>query len=148
MYVCLLGIVFIFIHEVNLHRMSASSASTRRKWSMVEDSIFISCMLELQSTGRFNADSGFRSGYMNELERMLEQKLPGCGLKPRPHIDSRLRSLKREWRVVYDMKNASGFGWDDVRKMATAESDVWAAYLKVSVYLSKRPSLVKQSMSS
>ncbi|MFQ6656651.1 hypothetical protein Gotur_026664 [Gossypium turneri] len=37
-------------------------------------------------------------------------------LKARPNIESRIRVLKRDWSIVYDMLNGpnnSGFGWDE-----------------------------------
>ncbi|MFQ6619939.1 hypothetical protein Gotur_000392 [Gossypium turneri] len=37
-------------------------------------------------------------------------------LKAKPNLESRIRTLKRDWSIVYDMlsgKNNSGFGWDE-----------------------------------
>ncbi|OWM80610.1 hypothetical protein CDL15_Pgr006640 [Punica granatum] len=118
--------------------MKGSSASVtfpvtksgKRKWSLAEDAVLISCMIDLRNMGTHNADTGFKSGYLLELEKMLLEKLPNCGIKARPHIESRLKTLKREWAIVYDMMlNTSGFGWDSTRKMVTAEDDVWETYV-------------------
>ncbi|PKH89597.1 hypothetical protein CRG98_049958 [Punica granatum] len=80
--------------------------------------------------GTHNADIGFKSGYLSELEKMLLEKLSNCGIKARPHIESLLKTLKKECAIVYDMMlNTSGFGWDSIRKMVTAEDDVWEAYV-------------------
>ncbi|KAL1095287.1 hypothetical protein V6Z11_D06G145700 [Gossypium hirsutum] len=49
---------------------------------------------------------------------MLEKALPNAMLKARPNIESRVRLLKRDWSIVYDMlngQNNSSFGWDDHR---------------------------------
>ncbi|XP_031389451.1 uncharacterized protein LOC116202076 isoform X2 [Punica granatum] len=106
------------------------SKSSKRKWIMAEDAALISCMIDLRNMGSHNADTGFKSGYLPELEKMLFEKLPNSGIKARPHIESRLKTLKREWAIVYDMMlNTSGFGWDSTRKMVTAEDDVWEAYV-------------------
>ncbi|MFQ6646621.1 hypothetical protein Gotur_020030 [Gossypium turneri] len=43
---------------------------------------------------------------------MLEKTLPNAMLKARPNIESRIRLLKRDWSIVYDMlngQNNSGF---------------------------------------
>ncbi|MBA0855894.1 hypothetical protein Goshw_020728 [Gossypium schwendimanii] len=37
-------------------------------------------------------------------------------LKAKPNLESRIRTLKRDWAIVYDMlsgKDNGGFGWDD-----------------------------------
>ncbi|MFQ6644945.1 hypothetical protein Gotur_020141 [Gossypium turneri] len=56
-------------------------------------------MVDLHNVGTFNADTG-------------------------PNIESRIRFLKRDWSIVYDMlngQNNSGFGWDDHRQVVVAE---------------------------
>ncbi|PPD86973.1 hypothetical protein GOBAR_DD16084 [Gossypium barbadense] len=90
-------------------------------------------MVDLHNVGTFNADTGFKAGYLNELEKMLEKALPTAMLKARPNIESRIRLLKRDWSIVYDMlngQNNSGFGWDDHRQVIVAEDAVWDSYLK------------------
>ncbi|MFQ6621619.1 hypothetical protein Gotur_002969 [Gossypium turneri] len=55
---------------------------------------------------------------------MLEKALPNAMLKARPNIESRIRVLKRDWSIVYDMlngKNNSGFRWDEHRQLVVAE---------------------------
>ncbi|XP_052485838.1 uncharacterized protein At2g29880-like [Gossypium raimondii] len=87
----------------------------------------------LHNVGTFNVDTGFKAGYLNELERMLQTVLPNAMLKAKPNIESRIRLLKREWSIVYDMlngQNNSGFGWDEHRQLVVAEDAVWESYLK------------------
>ncbi|KAL1104657.1 hypothetical protein V6Z11_D04G080500 [Gossypium hirsutum] len=53
-------------------------------------------------------------------------------LKAKPNIESRIRLLKRDWLIVYDMlngQNNSGFGWDEYRLLVVAEDAVWNSYL-------------------
>ncbi|GAB4853166.1 hypothetical protein Ancab_017351 [Ancistrocladus abbreviatus] len=59
-------------------------------------------MVDLYNMGSYNADTGFKAGYLNELERMMSEKLPNSSLKAQPHIISRIKTLK-EWSVVYDI---------------------------------------------
>ncbi|MFQ6624551.1 hypothetical protein Gotur_003440 [Gossypium turneri] len=69
-------------------------------------------MVDLHNVGTFNADTGFKVGYLNELEKMLEKFLPNDMLKAKPNLESRIRTLKRDWSIIYDMlsgKNNSGF---------------------------------------
>ncbi|MFQ6655795.1 hypothetical protein Gotur_026194, partial [Gossypium turneri] len=90
-------------------------------------------MVDLHNVETFNADTGFKAGYLNELERMLQKVLPNAMLKAKPNIESRIRLLKREWSIIYDMlngQNNSGFGWDEHRQLVVAEDAVWDSYLK------------------
>ncbi|MFQ6666150.1 hypothetical protein Gotur_032624 [Gossypium turneri] len=76
-----------------------SSRGTKRKWVPEEDAALVSCMVNLHNVGIFNADTGFKA-------------------------ESRIRLLKRDWSIVYDMlngQNNSGFGWDDHRQVVIAE---------------------------
>ncbi|XP_052489883.1 uncharacterized protein At2g29880-like [Gossypium raimondii] len=64
---------------------------------------------------------------------MLQKVLPNAMLMAKPNIESRIRLLKREWSIVYDMlngQNNSGFGWDEHRQLVVAEDAVWDSYLK------------------
>ncbi|KAI9125967.1 hypothetical protein K1719_003385 [Acacia pycnantha] len=50
------------------------------------------------------ADNGFKSRFANALQSMMEEKLPGCGIKACPHITSRIKTLKKLWQTAYDMR--------------------------------------------
>ncbi|TYI84759.1 hypothetical protein E1A91_D05G389400v1 [Gossypium mustelinum] len=96
------------------------------------DVALVSCMVDLHNVGTFNADTGFKAGYLNELEKMLEKASPNAMLKAKPNIESRIRLLKKDWSIVYDMlngQNNSGFGWDEHRQLVVAEDAVWNSYL-------------------
>ncbi|KAK8274233.1 hypothetical protein V6Z12_D10G060900 [Gossypium hirsutum] len=75
---------------------SQNSRGTKRKWVPEEDAALVSCMVDLHNVGTFNADTRFKSGYLNELEKMLEKVLPNAMLKAKPNIESRIRILKRD----------------------------------------------------
>ncbi|PPD82407.1 hypothetical protein GOBAR_DD20665 [Gossypium barbadense] len=112
---------------------SQASRGTKRKWVPEEDTALVSCMVDLHNVGTFNADTGFKAGYLNDLERMLQKVLPNAMLKAKPNIESRIRLLKREWSIIYGMLNVqsnSGFGWDEHRQLVVAEDAVWDSYLK------------------
>ncbi|PPD91759.1 hypothetical protein GOBAR_DD11298 [Gossypium barbadense] len=116
------------------HASSQASRGSKRKWIPEEDAALVSCMVDLHNVGTFNADTGFKAGYLNELEKMLEKALPRTMLKAKPNIESRIRCLKREWSVVYNMlngQNNSGFGWDEHRQLVVAEDAVWESYVKL-----------------
>ncbi len=93
-------------------------------------------MVDLHNVRTFNDNMRFKADYLNELEKMLEKALPNAMLKAKPNIESRIRLLKREWSIVYDMlngQNNSGFGWDEHRQLVVAEDAVWDSYLNVRI---------------
>ncbi|KAI9127301.1 hypothetical protein K1719_001860 [Acacia pycnantha] len=102
-------------------------------WSAKEDKVLIDCLLTLKVEQKWMADNGFKVGFANALQTMMEQKLPGCGIKATPHITWRIKTLKRLWQMAYDMVygvNTSGFGWDRTPNLSAAEPAVWEEYLK------------------
>ncbi|KAL1121652.1 hypothetical protein V6Z11_D01G247200 [Gossypium hirsutum] len=89
-------------------------------------------MVDLHNVGTFNADTRFKAGYLNELEKMLEKVLPNAMLKAKRNLESRIRTLKRDLSIVYDMlsgKSNSGFGWDKHWQLVVAEDALWNSYI-------------------
>ncbi|KAG8499127.1 hypothetical protein CXB51_005587 [Gossypium anomalum] len=105
-------------------RMELANQITKRKWVPEEDDALVACMVDLHNAGTFNANRGFKAGYLNELEKMLEKVLSNAMLKAKPNLESRIRALKMDWSIVYDMlsgKNNSGFGWDEYKQLVVAK---------------------------
>lgn len=108
----------------------------KRKWNHDEDVKLIQTLLDMVNLGAFKAENGFKPGYLTYLEDKLNVILPNSELKAKPHIESRIKVLKRDFNIVYDMlngPNTSGFGMDPIKKCVTAEKPVWDAYLKVCI---------------
>ncbi|PON83585.1 Myb/SANT-like domain containing protein [Trema orientale] len=106
----------------------------KRFWTTDEDNKLIKALLEIHNEGKFKAEGNFKAGHLIAIERYLEVQLPGCGLKAKPHIESRMKTLKAQFYIVHEMltgPNCSGFGWDADRKLVYAEKPVWEAYLQV-----------------
>ncbi|KAH6822924.1 hypothetical protein C2S53_002737 [Perilla frutescens var. hirtella] len=79
------------------------------------------------------AHNGFKPGYLNFVEEKLQVALLDSGLKAKPHIESRIKTLKRDFHIVYDIlngPNTSGFGMDPIKTRVTAKKHVWNVYLK------------------
>ncbi|MBA0734058.1 hypothetical protein Gogos_018011 [Gossypium gossypioides] len=58
-------------------------------------------MVDLQNVGTFNIDTRFKAGYLNELKKMLEKVLPHTMLKAKPNLESKIRTLKRDWAISH-----------------------------------------------
>ncbi|MBA0791985.1 hypothetical protein Gohar_016520, partial [Gossypium harknessii] len=59
---------------------------------------------------------------------MLENILPHAMLKAKPNLELRIRTLKMDWTIIYDMlcgKENNSFGWDEHRQMVVVEDAVW-----------------------
>ncbi|XP_062020654.1 uncharacterized protein LOC133737011 [Rosa rugosa] len=120
--------------------MSSANSTRRRKqpdqpshnWTPREDVAPVEALTEICVGGYWKVDNGFRSGYLGKLEQIIEQKLPNCGLKANPHIESRLKTLKKQTLAIYDMlSNSSGFSWNHEEKMVVCEKQVFDDWVKV-----------------
>ncbi|KAK9279734.1 hypothetical protein L1049_013416 [Liquidambar formosana] len=96
-----------------------STASTpvvrlKHQWTPLEDETLVQGLYELYTMGTWKCDTGFKSGYLLQLEKMLAQTLPGSGLKACPHIESRVKTSKRQTMAIADMFTiGSGFSWNE-----------------------------------
>ncbi|XP_060675867.1 uncharacterized protein LOC132799266 [Ziziphus jujuba] len=65
------------------------------------------------------------------IERRLAEICLNSGLRANPHIESKLKKWKKQYGIIYDMLNKSGFGWNDSLKCVEVDSDeVWKAYVQ------------------
>ncbi|XP_020080004.1 uncharacterized protein LOC109703694 [Ananas comosus] len=100
----------------------------KHQWTKEEDDKLIECLLGLTNSGHWRADNGnFRCGFLQQLEKLMSEKLPGCGLTARPHITSRIKLWKRQYNAIAEMLGAAvnGFGWDGKDKTITCERSVY-----------------------
>lgn len=105
-----------------------------RTWTTIEDNILVEALVNMANSGGYKADNGFKSGYLQHLENEIKKSLPHAGIMGKPHIESRIRTMKKDWQFVYDMlngNNTSGFGFDSVKQCVTAEPNVWETYIAV-----------------
>ena len=114
-------------------RSGKASKRSIHQWTSTEDAVLVNCLLELVNQG-WSKDNGFRAGYLQQLEKWMAEKIQNCGIKGDPHLKSRMKTLKTQYRELADMLGhaGSGFGWDDVNKCVTCELNVWNGWVKVS----------------
>ena len=111
-----------------------SQDPSKQKWTPAEDIKLVEALLKYHHEKEGNPENKFKPRYLKILEGKISTKLPNAGLRAKLHIESRLRTLKREFQVIHEMltgPNTSGFGWDIMRKCVTVENDEWDAYVQV-----------------
>ncbi|CAN1299536.1 hypothetical protein LINPERPRIM_LOCUS24246 [Linum perenne] len=87
-------------------------------------------------------NGNFRAGGYKEIERIMHKLIPGCTLKADPHIKSKHRFFKDNFLAQLELKNVSGFGWDDSRNCVFVDDAIFAEYVKhhpKAKGLNKRP---------
>ena len=52
----------------------------------------------------------------------------GCSYEKK-QICSHIAILKKDYRTVYDIRENSGFEWDETRQLATADKKTWDEYI-------------------
>lgn len=51
--------------------------------------------------------------------REVAARIPNSCMKADPHIESRVKTPKKQYHVISKMLQASRFGWDDTEKCVT-----------------------------
>ena len=87
-----------------------SRKGMRRTWTKDEEEALLTMLEDVVARGQHCDIGSFKSGTMTIIERSLSVMCPQSGLKVNPHIESKLRKWKKQYGVVYDMLNKSGFG--------------------------------------
>ncbi|PWA91028.1 myb/SANT-like domain, Harbinger transposase-derived nuclease domain protein [Artemisia annua] len=110
----------------------ASKSRNYKGWSSREEAKLVELLVDMVNNGEFVSDNGFKNGYLVHLEQQLKVHFPKSGLTGKPHIESKIRLLKKDWNSVYDMlngPNASGFCFLGDTNMLDAPESVWDDYL-------------------
>ena len=74
---------------------------------------------------KFKGEGNFKVSHLAAIERYLETHLPGCGLKAKPHIESRMKALRAQFYIIHEMltgSNCNGFHWDTDKKLVYEET--------------------------
>ena len=90
-----------------------SNNNSKHKWDKQEDEKLIECLLQLSESGNWRADNGtFRSGFLQQLERWMHEKIPNCQVRATPHISSRVKLWKKQYYALSEMLGPSASGFE------------------------------------
>lgn len=108
-----------------------TKAPRNAKWSTSDDTALVDTLKTFASGN--SADNGtFKSVAFTAAAKALEHSHEASGGAPKTarNCSRRWATLKANCLIVQRLITASGFGWDEMTKMATAEESVWAKYLE------------------
>lgn len=116
-------------------RIVRGRGRNKRMWTAEEDEELVKALCEVSTDPRYKVEGGgFKNCYSQGIQSILAQKLPGRGIKASPHVESRLKVLKRKYYSIKDMLASPSFSWDDARKMIQCERQRYDEYCRVRNY--------------
>ncbi|CAI0394817.1 unnamed protein product [Linum tenue] len=98
------------------------------------DGPFLECLLELTESG-FITNGTCKNGVFKQIQKMMEKKVPECGLKAKRTIQNRYKKLKHWFHSTVMMRGLSGFGWDPVQECINADKAVWDIFIAVCLVI-------------
>ncbi|GAB2234187.1 hypothetical protein Drorol1_Dr00003426 [Drosera rotundifolia] len=100
-------------------QMSMTSSQTRIRnkhmWTDEQDKLLVEAMVELFHAEIHRAESGFKPGFLNVLEKKLGLRFSGVTMT---NIRSCLKTLKSLLSLYNDIQAKFGFEWDPIKKMS------------------------------
>ncbi|KAH6786063.1 hypothetical protein C2S51_038518 [Perilla frutescens var. frutescens] len=97
-------------------------------WTEKESWALIRYLQEIAVDPLWKTDGGFKNNYMNEIRKIMMQKLPTF-TKEVKHFNSRIKFLKAKFHAICEMCKQSGCTWNDVDNKIQCEHtwfDEWS----------------------
>ncbi|KAM5577185.1 hypothetical protein ABKV19_007834 [Rosa sericea] len=110
---------------------NTEQGKSRRVWTSFEEESLLNVLDGIVAGGQRCDIGSFKSGTFSKIKNALNLLCPNSNLKATPHIESKLKKLKKDYSIIYDMMNKSGFAWNDIKKCIEVDSnEVWDMYVQ------------------
>ncbi|KAK2638956.1 hypothetical protein Ddye_026751 [Dipteronia dyeriana] len=104
----------------------------RRTWTKEEEDTLLSIMDEIVTNcGRADCGS-FKIGTLKIMQSRLANIQPNCSLRASPHIESKVKTWKKDYGIAYDIINTSGLMCVEVDI-----NEAWHSYVQVKEWRDK-----------
>ncbi|KAF7124571.1 hypothetical protein RHSIM_Rhsim12G0154600 [Rhododendron simsii] len=99
--------------------------AAKRFWNKREEEFLLNTMKNLViDNAMWKLDCGmFKGGFFRKSEKKIILHFPGTNLRASPHIDSKIKTRRKQYNLLQDMIQSSGFGWDDSEKIVLVDSN-------------------------
>ncbi|CAN1247226.1 hypothetical protein LINGRAPRIM_LOCUS3404 [Linum grandiflorum] len=101
----------------------AKKGNKNLTWTPAMDNCLIDIMLEMVKNNQYQ-NGTFRPGTYKEMERQLNLLEPKCGVRVDPNIQSRLKTLKKKFNGVKELRSLSGAGWNVAQNKEKGQASV------------------------
>ncbi|KIJ31116.1 hypothetical protein M422DRAFT_53500 [Sphaerobolus stellatus SS14] len=96
-------------------------------WTAAREATLVSCLLKAKRDGN-QAESGFKAIVWTIASATI--KASNTGIKSITQCKSPWQWMKGEYRIVFTLRQQSGFGWNEVKQLVVASKYVWDKYIK------------------
>ncbi|KIJ36074.1 hypothetical protein M422DRAFT_261622 [Sphaerobolus stellatus SS14] len=106
-------------------------------WSDAEDQKWVECLLDEQAQG-LQGENGWKMATWVRILAKLQEAFPESSKnKTAIKLKTRHERVKGDYKQVKDLRETSGFGWDESKQAVTATDEVWELLLQRDLSLSK-----------
>jgi ABC-type uncharacterized transport system auxiliary subunit len=109
-------------------KINSSNAGTTRKrarWSHEIKLFLIGLLKDYDVPGYRTQNAWSKEAWTNIVSRLNAKFGTSYSLN---QVKQKEQDLKKDYRVVKELKEGSGFGWDSERKMVTAPTNIWDSF--------------------
>ncbi|KAF9512085.1 hypothetical protein BS47DRAFT_1363379 [Hydnum rufescens UP504] len=99
------------------------------KWTPEDDQELLRVLLAEKAAGNMG-DNGFKAASLQAAVDALAKTHTEGGVKDKGAVSTHITLLKKYYNTVKELKDVSGFSYDDEHGCRDMELDVWKAYIK------------------
>ena len=114
--------------EVRVTAVASSTKIPKVVWTKEMERKLIDLLLEKIQLGR-KAEGGFKKTAWTAVEKKFNEEM-NLNLT-RDNFKNKLKTWKQSYRMMKELRNMSGFAWNESTQCVDADDSVWEELLKV-----------------